>query len=295
MQWISPRQWPQQLLSRCTQVPPIHTIGLFKAVIYLWLLGNTLLVLPIAHQIWGTGSLIIPFEFEPSFLNKLYFILANPRFANFYPWVMGVQVAAIFCWYATRRKVFSVLIYAATALLFAPVDAYTTGGHYLVVLFAFFFIFMSTEEGGPIQNALSNLFLFACKMQLALVYLFAGLYKIHGTHWLTGDAVYFVLNIREFSHPLVREWLLPHPALLKLASWVGLGYQLLFPIFIWVKPLKWPLLTVGVGFHLFIAFAVGLPDFGLLMVMSYTMFVSDKWLASSWLRAKNSFSPSSAR
>lgn len=296
MQWSSPRHWSHQFLNVWIQDPPVNTIWLFKAAIYFWLLANTVFLLPIAHEIWGSQSYIIPIEPLPTFFSKLYYILANPNYADYYPWVMGVQLTAILGWFLNRwRRVFSVLIYVSTALLFSVADAYTTGGHYLVVLFAFYFIFMTEKTGGPVQNTLSNLFLFACKVQLAIVYLFAGLYKIHGEHWVIGDAVYLLLNIREFSHPWVREWLLPHSALLKVATWVGLGYQLLFPIFIWIKPLKWPLLTVGVGFHLFIALAMGLPDFGFLMILSYTMFVSDQKVLNYRFKSKQLINSSSGR
>lgn len=296
MQWSNPRPWHHQFLNVWIKEPPINTIWLFKAAIYFWLLVNTLFLWPIAHEIWGAESYIIPIEYPRTAFSKLYFILANPNYADYYPWVMGVQVISILGWFTGRwRRVFSVLIYVSTALLFSVADAYTTGGHYLVVLFAFYFVFMSEKTGGPVQNALSNLFLFACKVQLAIVYLFAGLYKIHGEHWLAGDAVYLVLNIREFSHPWVREWLLPHPVLLKMASWIGLGYQLLFPFFIWIESLKWRLLFVGIGFHLFIALTVGLPDFGFLMILSYAMFVSDQRVLNCRLKMRRLINSSSDR
>jgi hypothetical protein len=136
-------------------------------------------------------------------------------------------------------------------------------------------MFIDEDANTPKSTVNSNLFLLACKIQLILVYLFAGLYKLHGTYWLNGEALYYVMNLREFSHPWLQQFMLSKPWLLAAGTYAALAYQLLFPVLVWIKPIRFPFLLVGIIFHLLVAIGMGLPDFGIFMVLCYSMFVDD--------------------
>jgi hypothetical protein len=275
----------QQLFNRVIALPPVATIRLFKAAIYGWLLINSLFLLPIAGDIWGPQSLITDLEVPPNFTFQFFYLLMNKAVSEWYLVFVFIQLAAIVFWFSGKwQRVASIVIYLLTAMLFLRAYLYVTGGHRLVLLFLFFFIFIDEKRTDERGNVFSNLFFLACKIQLLLVYLYAGLFKLHGTYWLNGEALYYVLNLREFSHPLLQGWLLQQYGLLAFGTYVALAYQLLFPVLVWVKPLRWPFLAVGIAFHLMVAIALGLPDFGLLMVLSYTMFVGNQ-LAEKILNA----------
>lgn len=283
---MQPGKWNNpviMLADRLIAPPPQHTIRLFKSVIYGFLLINTLFLLPMASDIWGPRTLIMPQEHPDTLLYHLFFLLNTESWSEFYYVFIGLQIAGTLSWFFGKwHRLSAVAVFLSTAILFTGAHLYTTGGHNLLKLFLLYFILIPDKPGTAVQNALGNLFLLACKIQIALVYLFAGLYKIHGTHWLNGEALYYVLSIREFSHPTLQKFLLNVPFLLKVGTWIGLGYQLLFPVLVWFKVTKKPLLLVGIAFHLFVAFGMGLPDFGIFMVLSYSMFVNDK-TASRWL------------
>jgi len=270
--------------------PPAYTIRLFMTVIYGVVLVNTLFLLPMAGEIWGSSGLSNAMPHPDTLMYHLLFILMNPMFADYYPVVIGIQIIAVLLWFAGRyRRAAALLVFLSTSILYNAAHLYVTGGHTLIKLFLFYFIFMAESPGGPIRNALTNIMLLACKVQLAVLYFFAALYKWNGTYWVNGEALYYVLSIREFSHPLLQDWLLNHPVLLKVATWIGLLYQSLFPFLIWFKQTKVPLLLVGIFFHLFIAFGMGLPDFGIFMVLSYTMFVSNRNALRVSERIRNRF------
>lgn len=270
-------------LDRLTEPPAGKTIKLFKSAIYGLILLNTLFLLPMADEIWGADSVINRVMYHDSLIYHLLYFLMLDDFYEWYGLIIALQVVAILIWFFGKfRLVVSVVIYLSTAALFNSAHTYVTGGHTLLKLFLFYFIFIGDKPGTPVRNAVSNLFLLACKIQLALLYFFAALYKWTGTHWVNGEALYFVLSIREFSHPFLQEWLLPANWLLKTGTWIGLGYQTLFPFLVWFRKTKKPLLILGIGFHLFIAFGTGLPDFGLCMVASYAVFVNNQ-TAENWL------------
>lgn len=236
-----------------------------------------------AGDIWGTGSMISTFDYPSSPLYHLYFFLMNAWAQPLYGWVIAVQLLSVFLWFAGRwRLLMRALIFATTAMLFTSAHLHTTGGHTLLKLLVFYAVLIPENPRTAIAHALSNLALWACRIQLAIMYGFAAIFKLHGTYWPNGEALYYVLSIREFSHPWLQELLLERPLLLKLGTWFGLGYQLLFPVLVWFRKTKVPLLVSGVFFHLFIGFGLGLPDFGLFMVAVYSMFTTDA-VAERWM------------
>lgn len=270
-------------LDRLTAAPPVQTIKLFKSAIYGVVLFNTFFLLPMADEIWGADSVINRVIYHDSPIFHLSYFLMLDNFNHWYGLIIALQVGAIVLWFSGKYRVISaVVIYVCTAALFNAAHTYITAGHTLLKLFLFYFIFVGDGTGSSIRNAVTNLFLIACKVQLAFLYFFAALYKWSGTYWVNGEALYYVISIREFSHPLLQELLLPNSGVLKVGTWIGLGYQTLFPFLVWFKTTKKPLLIVGIGFHLFIAFGMGLPDFGLFMVASYAVFVNNN-AAKQWL------------
>ncbi len=278
------------ILLRLMQPPPMDTIRLFKSGIYGILLLNTLFLLPMAGQIWGPDSVIMPLSHPDTLLYNLWFMLMKESVAPWYPVVLAVQMLSVLGWFTGRaRLLFSVMIFVSTSVLFTSAHLYTTGGHTLMKLLLFYLMLIPDKPKSRLQFAIANLFLLACKIQLAIVYLFAGLFKLHGSYWLNGEALYYVLSLREFSHPVLQSWLLDQTVLLKMGTWIGLGYQLLFPLLVWFRKTKMPLLMIGILFHLVVAFGFGLPDFGLFMIVSYTMFVSNSTSARFSARFRNIF------
>lgn len=264
------------MINRLRQPPPIQTIRLFKSCLYGIVLLNTVFLLPMADRMWGPESLIMPLDYPHTPLYHLFFMLMRGSMSPYYGIVIVVQVISILIWFSGRwRTLQSVLIFVSTSVLFTSAHLYTTGGHTLIKLLLFYCILIPDQPKSGIQFVLGNLFLLACKVQVAIVYLYAGLFKLHGTYWLNGEALYYVLSLREFSHPILQKGLLDQSFMLKMGAWIGLGYQLLFPVLVWFRQTKMPLLIVGVVFHLLVAFGFGLPDFGLFMIVSYTMFINN--------------------
>jgi hypothetical protein len=58
----------------------------------------------------------------------------------------------------------------------------------------------------------------------------------------------------------------------RILNYLVIWYQLLFPVLVWIKPIKKWYLLAGIVQHLFIAFVLGLPSFGLIMIVAYAIF-----------------------
>jgi hypothetical protein len=63
-----------------------------------------------------------------------------------------------------------------------------------------------------------------------------------------------------------------------ILNYGALLYQSIFPLLIWIKRIKAPLLVVGCLFHLGIAVMLNLWDFGMAMIVGYTLFLDEKWI-----------------
>lgn len=127
-----------------------------------------------------------------------------------------------------------------------------------------------------LDKAFHNLGVSAIKIQICLVYFISGLAKLLDVDWQSGNAISQIFMVQDFSLPWMYESLYKNTSALKLLNYFILGYQLLFPILIWFKKIKKPFLFVGILMHLYIALIMGLPTFGFIMIIAYSIFYFPK-------------------
>ena len=168
------------------------------------------------------------------------------------------------------------LYYAAWSLF--------NSGFLLVCLFSFYLIFARPVTRKPYMIVLSNVAMIACMLQLLLVYAESAAYKMSGSMWWEGTAFYYAINLEQFSSESTRAFFNDHKGLMTMLTYLGLGYQVAFPVLVWIRKIKWVWLALGVAFHGFIAFWMGLPDFGMAMVLAYTLFIDESVWQQLFLR-----------
>ena len=146
-----------------------------------------------------------------------------------------------------------------------------SGGEYLFQNLLFFAGFLSAANDSTqsdMNRAFHNAGIIALRIQVCLVYFLAGYTKLLDPDWMNGNAVSDVFKVHDFSLPLLYKGM----AFGSILSYMVITYQLLFPLLVWVKKIKKWFLFLGVIQHLFIAFVLGLPSFGLIMIISYSIF-----------------------
>jgi hypothetical protein len=150
-----------------------------------------------------------------------------------------------------------------------------SGGDYLFQHLLFFCIFLSNTKPklnsihSSLDIALHNTAMIALRIQLCLVYFLAGYAKLMDADWVNGNAISDSLAVHDYSAPFFYE---TSGTLWQTLNYLVIWYQLLFPILIWIKKIKKWYLLLGVLQHLFIAFAMGLPSFGFIMIIAYAAF-----------------------
>ncbi len=109
--------------------------------------------------------------------------------------------------------------------------------------------------------------------QLCVIYLFAGLSKLQGQTWWTGLAVWGGVANQEYQ-TMDLTWLANWPLLINFLTHATVACELSYCVLIWNRWTR-PLVLFGVmGMHLGIVTALGMPTFGLAMLIANVSFVS---------------------
>ncbi|QRX93186.1 MULTISPECIES: HTTM domain-containing protein [Streptomyces] len=127
-----------------------------------------------------------------------------------------------------------------------------------------------------------NAALLVIMVEVCLVYATAGWYKIQGSRWQDGTAVYYPMHLDYFSPwPELSQLLGGNGLVIMLITYGTVIFQVAFPFTVFNRRLKNALLVVMICEHLSIAFLLGLPFFSLAMITADAVFLPTNFL--TWL------------
>lgn len=138
-----------------------------------------------------------------------------------------------------------------------------------------------------LKNVLTNVFSKSILIHFAIIYFFAGFYKIHADVWFNGVANYYVFQLERFKAGALNDWIVARPALVTLTTYFTIFWEILFPIVLFSKKARNWFLFLGLGFHVGIYFLMMINDFALLFMMSYITFFNDKEVFRFIVRARS--------
>ena len=119
------------------------------------------------------------------------------------------------------------------------------------------------------------------QFELALLYFAGFCSKIEGGSWVQGTALYYVYHLDELERFPIPPWFF-HPVILRLATWFALALEFSMGVLIWIKELRYPLLAVGVLFHLSLEYSLNIPMFQWDVLSAYILFVDPADLKRFW-------------
>jgi hypothetical protein len=182
------------------------------------------------------------------------------------PWSAGLQ-----CW-LTGNLVW--LNYAAI-----------NGSDLVLLILCFFAIPLSireriaSEKHKIILILIYNLSLLLAQLQVVMIYWVSGLDKMRTETWLSGDAFLYIAHLDTMVDPAFAR-LLQNASANKVLSWLTILFEMLFGFGIWFPRFRWWMILAGTVFHLIIWWMLSLPDFALIMIVSYLLFISDEDIRS---------------
>jgi hypothetical protein len=111
------------------------------------------------------------------------------------------------------------------------------------------------------------------QLHLCVVYLFGGIGKMRGEMWWDGSAVWYAVANLEYQS-LDMTWLVHFPWLVALLTHVTVFWETFYPFLIWPPRTRPLMLIMAVLVHGGIALFLGMPTFGLAMLIANLAFVS---------------------
>jgi hypothetical protein len=130
-----------------------------------------------------------------------------------------------------------------------------------------------------VANLAHNAALFVIMAEACLIYSTAGWYKIQGSRWQDGTAVYYPLHLDYFSPwPALSDLLSAHGTLVMLVTYGTVAVQVAFPFTLFNRRVKNVLLAAMITEHAVIAVVLGLPFFSLAMIAADAVFLPTTFL-----------------
>ncbi|MFE6159685.1 HTTM domain-containing protein [Streptomyces sp. NPDC056486] len=124
-----------------------------------------------------------------------------------------------------------------------------------------------------------NAALLVIMVEACLIYATAGWYKIQGSRWQDGTAIYYPLRLDYFSPwPALSDLLASHGLMVMLVTYGTVAVQVAFPFTLFNRRVKNVLLAAMICEHAVIAVVLGLPFFSLAMIAADAVFLPTSFL-----------------
>ncbi|MET9885362.1 HTTM domain-containing protein [Streptomyces sp. NPDC006430] len=141
-----------------------------------------------------------------------------------------------------------------------------------------------------VANLVHNAGMLVIAAEVCLIYATAGWYKIQGSRWQDGTALYYPLGLDYFTPwPGLSSVVAGSGTVVMLLSYGTVVVQVAFPFTVFNRRIKNVLLAVMMLEHAGIAVLLGLPFFSLAMITADAVFLPTAFLL--WLGAKVSRPP----
>ncbi len=247
----------------------------FTLLIYVWFLIQAVSVWQYRDLFWGESSVIFRTPRTNSLLYNFFFqlVYSPERFSLIY-WthiLMAVVSVFEFRWSFITRSI----TWASGMILFSAAPQCYNSGVLFMLLMAVYSIFVYTKASSSIPVVITNLCRVAMVLQVILIYFYSSLYKLGGGQWLSGEAVYYALNIDVYSSPFWQS-MSKYTLLWMVVTYLALAYQLLFPLLLLFKKQRSWLLIIGIMFHVMIGIVMNLWDFAFAMIFCYALFMKEE-------------------
>ncbi|MCE7080624.1 HTTM domain-containing protein [Streptomyces sp. ST2-7A] len=143
-----------------------------------------------------------------------------------------------------------------------------------------------------IANVAHNAALLVIMVEVCIIYSTAGWYKIQGSRWQDGTAVYYPMNLDYFTpFPEISSILVGNALLVMILTYGTVFVQVAFPFALLNRRAKNILLAIMIGEHVGIAILLGLPFFSMAMIAMDIVFLPTVFLLWIGSRARRLTEP----
>lgn len=121
------------------------------------------------------------------------------------------------------------------------------------------------------KSITANLAIRLIQLHFCVIYTYAGLSKLQGDAWWSGEAVWLAFANLEYQS-VDMTWIAWYPWISDIFTHGTIIWEVSFPFAIWVKPLRRYMLFIGFLMHAGIGGLMGLWTFGIVMMFGHVAF-----------------------
>ncbi|WP_413560229.1 HTTM domain-containing protein [Bdellovibrio sp. HCB209] len=281
---------------------PVDNLGLMRVLFGLLLLFNWYMIWSYLDVFWGVDGMIslrTSIEYGSSARFSLFDLMPNdPRVPVLLAIVNLLAAVGVTLGLFTRT---SMVLAFMTVLSFQNRNDFILNSGDIVLRNILFFMTFSAagkaysldrwfremrygKQSDPVMERPWALRMI--QIQFCVIYIATVLFKIKGTHWVDGTAVYVATRLDEFVR--MPFPLLNNLAVIKFMTWSTLAVELAMGTLVWFRDLRYWVLLSGIALHIGIEIVMSIPMFEWVMMVTMLSMV-DPWdmiKAQNYLHAR---------
>ncbi|HQX50840.1 MAG TPA: HTTM domain-containing protein [Planctomycetaceae bacterium] len=121
------------------------------------------------------------------------------------------------------------------------------------------------------RSITANLAIRLIQLHFCVIYAYAGLSKLQGGAWWSGEAVWLAFANLEYQS-ISMTWIAWYPWISDLMTHTTILWEVSFAALIWIRPVRPIVLAMGFAMHAGIGGMMGMWTFGLIMIFGHLSF-----------------------
>lgn len=282
-------------------------LGIFRVYVAFHITKKLLVQWPFLDVLYGKGSFV---HWSP----KIYDLIPTEIVHNHYLVICCAYLAlAVMMAFGIGRRYTVALVFACEELLNGTDGFVLDGGDNLLKFGLLYLIAANSFEVLSISkvhyqrawqmrldNFCTNVAVGCIVGHLLMAYFLSGSGKLHADVWYHGTAVYYTMLLERFKGTSYNELIVQNAYLVTLGTYSVMLWEMFFPVLIFNKRLRLPLLAFGVMMHLGIYIFMMINAFEIYFIANYGFFFTNaelisfkEWIVARWKRlfAKRSAVP----
>lgn len=248
-----------QLAFRLTApVQQSYSVSVFCKALIVFVVLKAVLSWSIVNEIWYGESRLLFYQaiIILSVPVAIYALIRPPNYV----------VALVMTWFAFKMYWITFAVangsdqIAACLLLFSiPLSAHPVAG----------------GKGAVFTSGLYHGAHLFSKIFVVMIYFISGVDKLGSEAWRSGDAMTMIGQLDFLINPNLADFMPKGDTANMILSWITIAFELSFAVLVWFRPIRKWILLCGVIFHLVIGVFMSLPDFAVIMMVAYLIFLND--------------------
>lgn len=249
------------------------------------------------HLLWGSGGLWPTYKFLEASAERgiitLFQLSDSPWFFECI-YHLGILIVLMFT-LGFRTRLATVLTFLLFWSLYYRNPFITNGGDNLVRIQLFYMMFtqagaafsldrwLKKRKQGKIRGwlapygaVLHNVAAAAIIIQLVFLYFTSGIYKVMGSMWQEGTAVYYAMRVQDYVWPKVSPWFWQSETIIVFLSYASVLFQVSFPFLLLNRFTKYLALLGAFTFHTGVGLMMNLALFSWYMIACEWILLGDR-------------------